>query len=371
MHNTVAPSHPDSFRLLEYSMSQPTPNEDDLRWREATRVVAGDVDQAVAARVRAWLRETPEGDALLEEAESVWAETAPIAAVPSIAWNTDQAMQRFRTARIVDGMVALSRGRVAADVERAAGTARVGRWRWAMAAAAAATVALTGGTLWQRQSSKSTAGNMVASTVAVGAAAGAAPRSVTLSDGSVVTLAPGSSLRSAPGFGSTHRLLELDGEALFTVRPGGRAFQVKARDVLVEDVSTAFVVRVREDGLLVVVTDGAVVVGARRDTLRQGAGGVVVRDGLAMPASSAELRSATAWTNGSLVFNDEPLGEVAQRVSRWTGQTLRVDGALKERPVTVTFDGESPSSMFHVLATTVGASLDSTSAGWRLRSQSP
>ncbi|MFY7920882.1 MAG: FecR family protein [Gemmatimonas sp.] len=352
-------------------MSQPTPNEDDLRWREATRVVAGDVDQAVAARVRAWLRETAEGDALLNDAERVWAETAPVAAVPSIAWNTDLAMQRFRTARIVDGTIGMSRGRVATDVERAAGTAPVGRWRWAMAVAAAATVALTGGALWQRASSKSTADITVASTVAVGAAAGASPRSVTLADGSEVTLAPGSSLRSAPGFGSTHRLLELDGEALFMVHPGAQAFLVKARGVLVEDVSTKFVVRGREDGLLVVVTDGAVVVGARRDTLRQGTGGVVVRDGLARPASSAELRSATAWTNGALVFNDEPLDEVAQRLSRWTGHTLRVDGALKERPVTVTFDGESPSTMFHVLATTVGASLDSTSAGWRLRSQSP
>ncbi len=359
-------------------MSQPTQGEDDLRWLEATRLVAGGLDESVVSPARAWLLSTAEGRAALEEAQLAWTEAAPLAAMPSVAWDTDQTMRRFQAARAVDAAFHRSVG-VAADALPARKSARVGfshtvapggiRW-WGLAAAATLAVAVIGGAMWQRLATVRADRTDVA-TVALSAASGAAPRAVALADGSQVTLAPGSTLRSAPGYGSEHRLLELVGDALFTVKAGPHAFQVRTGDVLVEDVSTSFVVRGRDDGVLVVVVDGAVVVGARRDTLRVGTGGMVAKDGLIAPLDRASIRSATAWPQGVLVFADEPLREVARRLSRWTGQTLRVDAALEEQPVTVTFDGESPSVMFEVLATTVGASLESTPSGWRLRRNSP
>jgi ferric-dicitrate binding protein FerR (iron transport regulator) len=360
-------------------MAQPIHGEDDLRWLEATRLVAGELDEPVASPVRAWLLSTAEGQAVLEQARIAWAETAPLAALPGISWDTEQAMQRFRVARSVAGVQDGSRARVAGApparktvrVRFAGSVAPLGNRSWGLAAAATLAVALIGGAAWRRQATVSRTDMASVSAVALSAAPGAAPRTVTLFDGSRVTLAPGSTLRSARGYGAEHRLLELDGDAMFTVKAGPHAFQVRTRDVLVEDVSTSFVVRGREDGVQVVVVDGAVVVGVRRDTLRVGTGGMVAHRGLIAPLDRAAMRSATVWPQGMLVFADEPLREVARRLSRWTGQTLRVDTVLEERPVTVTFDGELPHVMFDVLATTVGASLDSTPSGWRLRSNSP
>lgn len=330
------------------------PPDDDLRWVQATRVVAGGLEADDEARVRAWLSSTPDGAALLAEAERVWSAARALDATAPVAWDTEAAMRRFAEARARDAQPA--RPVVASP------------WGFRMlprVLGAAALVGVMVGVGWWRRAASPPSSSPTDAMLLV-AQGGDVPMTATLADGSRVTLAPGSTLRSAADFGGTHRLLELSGEALFTVAPGAMPFRVRVRDVLVEDLSTAFAVRERRGAVLVAVVDGAVVVGARRDTVRAGAGGLATAAGLEAPIGPDEVRRATAWTTGRLVFENEPLGDVASRLSRWSGRTIEVDSSLARRRVTVTFAGESPEVMVDVLATTIGGQFRPTALGWRL-----
>ena len=330
------------------------PPDDDLRWVQATRLVAGGLDADDAARMRRWLSSTPDGAALLAEAEHVWTAVNQLGGTGPVVWDTDAAMRRFAEARARE-----------AHAPRPARTSRGGIRTRQRVLAAAALVGVLIGVGWWRQSAFAPASRSTDALRLV-AKGGDAPVSVTLADGSRVTLAPGSTLRGAADFGRAHRQLELTGEALFTVTPGAMPFRVRVGDVLVEDVSTAFAVRERSEATLVAVVEGAVVVGARRDTVRAGAGGLATAAGLVAPIGADAVRRAIAWTGGQLVFDNEPLGDVVGRLSRWSGRTIEVDASMARRRVTVTFDGESPDAMVDVLATTIGGQLRPTALGWRL-----
>jgi transmembrane sensor len=328
--------------------------DDDLRWLQATRVVAGGLDADEAARVREWLSSTPEGAAMLADAAHAWSAANGMGAIGPVVWDTDAAMRRFAEARAGD-----------APAPRSVMAARGGvRFRPRLLAAAALVGVLVG-VGWWRQSTSASVSHPTAPTMLV-AKGGDAPVTAMLADGSRVTLAPGSTLRSAADFGRTHRQLELTGEALFTVLRGAAPFRVRVRDVVVEDLSTAFVVRERSGGVLVTVVEGAVVVGARRDTVHAGTGGLATAAGLVEPSGVEDASQATSWTGGRLVFDNEPLGDVVSRLSRWTGRSIEVDTSLARRRVTVTFAGESPDVMVDVLATTIGGQVRTTAPGWRL-----
>jgi transmembrane sensor len=213
---------------------------------------------------------------------------------------------------------------------------------------------------------RTAAGTASVAVVAMANPGGAAPRTARLPDGSSVTLAPGSALESAGGFGETHRDLRLTGEGAFTVAPGARPFRVRLQGTVVEDLSTAFLVRPDGDGAVVTVTEGAVVVGAPRDTLRQGVAAQVGADGAVHRLGADAVARETAWMRGLLVFADAPLGEVVARIARWSGRPVTVAPALAARRVTVTFAGERVDAMVQVLATTVGARAEAVGGGWRV-----
>jgi transmembrane sensor len=333
---------------------------EELRWIQATRLVAGELEAEEAARCRAWLCATPDGAAILGEVEAAWREASPLAAMPPHAWDADAGMHRFREAR-----ARLARGGARGDGRL------LGRWGAPAVAlrAAAVLVALVGAGWWGWRAT--TSASALPDTMVVQAAPGTPPREALLPDGTRLTLAPGSTVRAARGFGPAHRALELDGEALVTVAPGAHPLRVRVRGVTVEDVSTAFVVRPDARGVVVAVVQGAVVVGARRDTVREGTGGIATDAGLVAPLPPGAFRSAVGWTRGALSFEDEPLADVVRRVSRWTGIALAVDAAIARQRVTVTFAGEAPRAMVEILATTTGARLDSTAGGWRLRPGTP
>jgi len=52
----------------------------------------------------------------------------------------------------------------------------------------------------------------------------------------------------------------------------------------------------------------------------------------------ANVSSATAWQNGKLIFDDEPLADAAARVNRYTEHKIVVEGAAKSQRVSGVFD---------------------------------
>jgi len=198
---------------------------------------------------------------------------------------------------------------------------------------------------------------------------------ITLSDGSRVTLAPESRLTIPARFGQGARAILLDGEAIFSVRhDAAHPFRVRARGALIEDVGTRFDLRAyaNEAAVTVAVAEGAVTLArAVADSAgapRAGTAGFVLRRGDVGSLGGAGVATTThpqrvspylAWADGRLIFLSRPLPEVLLTIGRWYDLDVRVpDARLASRLVTAEFSTQSPSEMIDALALAVDASVE-------------
>src|SRR5262249_47146185 len=151
---------------------------------------------------------------------------------------------------------------------------------------------------------------------------------IRLADSSVVTVGPVSTIRystSADG-----RTVAVDGIADFNVvHDTARPFRVRAKNAVVTDVGTEFVVRAyaADSGVEVSVTSGVVAVsGGASDSLELRAGQVafVAANGRSARAAGTSAQTLTAWLHGRLVFDDVPLSTVAAELGRWFDIQIRI-----------------------------------------------
>lgn len=164
-------------------------------------------------------------------------------------------------------------------------------------------------------------------------------RVITLVDGSRVSLDSGTLVRVRYTRGA-RRLELLSGQARFDVAHDvTRPFSVRAREQTVVATGTAFNIDLAGPRVLITLIEGHVTVlgstGAPAAGRRPGGAGraVVLDPGqelIAAPAAPprievASLERVTAWQGGQLIFDDEPLGAVAERVSRYSAEPVLVD----------------------------------------------
>lgn len=155
---------------------------------------------------------------------------------------------------------------------------------------------------------------------------------LTLQDGSHVTLNTASRMRV--DYSGAERRLYLDaGQAWFEVaRDAARPFNVVAGDTMVTAHGTRFDVRLKPGSVQVLLSEGKVSVAARgsgparatallspNDLLTADAAGMRVR----RVADSGALES---WREGVVVFDDQPLAEVAAEINRYTTRPLVLQG---------------------------------------------
>jgi transmembrane sensor len=165
---------------------------------------------------------------------------------------------------------------------------------------------------------------------------------VTLVDGSKVSLDSGSEVKI--GYTRDARSLQLlSGQARFDVaHDTSRPFSVHARDETVIATGTAFNVDLVGSKVLVTLIQGRVTVvrgeqakpfevirrpgTARTTSIALIAGQQLVVDSTSPPrVESAKIDRTTAWESGQLVFDDEPLAVVVERVSRYAPHPVSVD----------------------------------------------
>ncbi|NWL76996.1 peptide ABC transporter substrate-binding protein [Pseudomonas taiwanensis] len=153
-------------------------------------------------------------------------------------------------------------------------------------------------------------------------------RQVMLADGSTLDL--NGRTRVTVVYSADRRLVRLEaGEAMFSVTPDkARPFVVEAGPGRVTVTGTRFNVRRDVEDVRVAVESGRVLVAGERGEasrpLLAGDGVRVAADGGVGPVQRIDIASITAWRQGKLIFNDVPLVEVAQEVSRYREQPLRV-----------------------------------------------
>lgn len=147
-----------------------------------------------------------------------------------------------------------------------------------------------------------------------------------LSDGTQVWLNAGSSLRFPVAFSAGQRDVYLEGEAFFEVTHNGSPFSVHSGETEVAVLGTKFNVSAYRDDAAVITTlvEGKVKVAVET------AGGDTLSE-ILKPDDQSVYRVAqnelmvrtvnasyfTSWTKGKIEFDDQNLGEVLKRLSRW------------------------------------------------------
>lgn len=314
----------------------PDPSE----WHLIDRYLAGEASPAETATVRARI-----------DADPAWADAvemlrADFSARRDSRWHTEQAWSttQQRTLAHHDELAA----------RRAASSAIINR-PWGRIAAG---LLIAAGSLatWQYIGrSHSTVANATFSDIRT---PNGTRQTVTLGDGSRVTLNAGSRLHWAPDFNTRTRDVHLEGEAFFVVsHDASRPFRVHARGAVAHDLGTRFTVRAYAElaHVQVVVAEGAVSLrhdraSADSAVLTVGQLGRLGETGAPTVESNVPVERWTAWTGGALVLEGLTLTEVLPQLERWYDVSITVtDKSLAARRVSARFHDETLPQMLDAL----------------------
>jgi transmembrane sensor len=271
------------------------------------------------ARLKEWLEEHPDNAKAWREVCATWDVVGRYASSPGIMAGQREALEDARAAR----------------EQRRFSRARFRPWHGLAAGLVGALViflALWHSGAWRGELYETGVGDR---------------RVLTLADGSTVNLDARSRLRVA--FRNDARLIDLEaGQASFEVaKDPTKPFRVRAGGHTVIALGTQFNVEIVRETLLVTLLEGRVAVvdsepdagadSARGDSARPGDTSVELTPGQQLVAtgreepkvrSDVDLGRATAWQDGKLFFNDEPLADAAERMNRYAQVQIEVDPAI-------------------------------------------
>lgn len=240
--------------------------------------------------------------------QRVWTESGRASADPVLAQALEEARLRAARRRLVRGRRPLMIGSV-------------------VAVAGAVCLAVSGTFWWQGRGLYSTD---------VGQ-----QRVVELADGSNVKMDTGSRIRVRLERGM-RRVDLMEGQALFTVaHDATRPFVVQAGDTEVVAVGTVFDVQRRGADVDVTLVSGIVDVASASVPARK----TRMNAGQQTRVSSGDVRtravdtkSATAWTQGRLIFEDVPLANAVAEINRYLPEKIFIDDAtLNAAPINGVF----------------------------------
>lgn len=185
---------------------------------------------------------------------------------------------------------------------------------------------------------------------------------ITLRDGTRLTLGPATRLRIPRHFGVRTRTVELDGEALFVVvHDAGHPFVVRTPLTVVHDIGTTFVVHAygADPVERVTVAEGEVAVGGVSLKARDGAS--VDATGRVTVRRSIDLAGDLAWMQHGLAFKDTPLRDVARELSRaYEVDVVIADSTLSDKLVTASFNDAPVDVVLRAVTFSVGAHYERT-----------
>jgi len=352
----------------------------ELDWDLLTRYLAGACAPAEREVVEAWLAASQQNREILADLRRVGALAEEVAA-PERQAAILASLKREWT----QGAPEL---RLVPDPERAPVRAEafvlpLRRWSHPAKIAAAAVLVVSTGAIGRALLRPSSVGSTIATAPSVVLAnAPGERRAVRLSDGTLVALAPASRLRIAPGYGIRDRVVELEGEAVFTVtHDSTRPFTVRTARAVARDLGTRFAVRAYSDDPAtdVVVAEGSVGVTYPARAKSSAVGNLVARRGQRVrvaPDGSLALTSGVpldryfAWTEGRLVFQDTPLSDAVVQLGRWYAIDVRLSSAaIGARRLTASFRDEPTSEALRVVAAVLNLDVSRAGSTYTLRAK--
>ncbi|NQE64359.1 FecR family protein [Caulobacter sp. RHG1] len=303
-------------------------------WRERRRLAGW--SQADEAALTAWL----EADAEHVDAYAAMSEVETFLDDAVAASELDHEMDEARAA--------FAKGRVRRS-RRAFGL---------MAAGVVGVAVLAGAGIWSRTHSEVSERTYVAEAGRRG--------TVVLADGSHVTLDGGAAITARIGR-SRRDIVLTRGRAFFDVaHDPGRPFEVSGAGRVVRALGTAFEVDLAPDAYRVALLRGRVRVSQAADgaavelapgqilqTTAPGLGAVVNDD----------VAAATAWREGRLVLNGQPLETAAAEINRRGGRPIVVRGAARALKISGAFGVDDPETFARAIAAVHGLSVGKSSDG--------
>jgi ferric-dicitrate binding protein FerR (iron transport regulator) len=186
-------------------------------------------------------------------------------------------------------------------------------------------------------------------------------KSDSLPDGSLVTLNKYSQVSFPEKFSSDKRVLQLSGEAFFKVKPDKKKpFEVHTNNVTITVVGTSFNVRSRGDTTEIIVETGVVEVATEKQTVLLKAGQKAITG-----ISEAILQKQTNtdqlynyYRSKKFVCENTPLWKLVDKLNEaYDVQITFGNAALRDLPLTTTFDNEPLDKILNILSTTFNISV--------------
>ena len=187
--------------------------------------------------------------------------------------------------------------------------------------------------------------------------------STQLPDGTQVWLNSGSILRYPQSFSRRKRQVELLGEAYFDVaHDPSHPFIVNAGDIDLRVLGTRFNVMAYpdEDHVSATLEQGKVSVERKNDErkaswlcyLEPGEHAVYKKEKGTISKSLSRTDKYTSWKDGKLIFRNDPLEQVIERLERWYNTEIEIAGdhKLPKTPYTLTIEDESITQVLEYLA---------------------
>lgn len=197
-------------------------------------------------------------------------------------------------------------------------------------------------------------------------------RTITLADGTVVTLGADSAIASDLG-GRERRVTLLSGEAFFDVtHDAARPFVVEAGGVGVTVLGTAFNVRLTTDAATVELERGAVQVAYENENTVLSPGEMVAVDRHtgAMAKNAIAREDIAAWRSGHIFVNDATIGSVVEQLQRYHSAWIKVpDGGLAAQRVTGLYDLRDPDRALRAIVQPYGGHVREISPYLRVLSR--
>lgn len=184
--------------------------------------------------------------------------------------------------------------------------------------------------------------------------------SKTLSDGSEVTLNLGSKISYPSVFKGSNRTLTLDGDAFFNVEPDkSKPFIVQAGDAEITVLGTSFYVSAKPDDpkLEVIVGTGKVSLksGTEEVILAVGEKGTYDKSAGTVQKEVNQDENYISWKTKRLVFQDERLEAVFQKIEQNYGVKIRVQNPeIHDCRLTATFENQPAEAVIEIIGATFG-----------------
>jgi ferric-dicitrate binding protein FerR (iron transport regulator) len=157
-----------------------------------------------------------------------------------------------------------------------------------------------------------------------------------LPDGTIGWLNSNSSVRYNGNF-ITDRQVALNGEAFFdVVSDRARPFKVNTNEITARVLGTRFNIASydNENNVEIVLEEGAIelIDKEKLNTRIMSPNDLVVfdKEKKEMSVTGVEPKKYLAWTEGKLVFRNDPLDVIARRVARWYNVDIVIEGTLNE-----------------------------------------